>query len=170
MPAEVTITPLRVLALLLFYAALFVVVTTIGTKTIEPRERTTFVAIGLVWGPSVFVANWLLYKAGAMSFLPWVNNALHTLVWIGFILTWLYLGVRERESLLVQCILFATFSLIVKYAEQLLFGTWEKGDFFGIDGNGAYVLGWSLADGTYPLLTLFGVRLAARWIRGLVVI
>ena len=103
---------------------------------VEPRERRTFAAIALVWGPSVFVANWLLYQAGAMSFLPWVNNFLHTFVWIGFCLTWLYLGVRERESLFVQCVIFATFSLVVKYAEQKLFGTWDKGDFFGIDGNG----------------------------------
>ncbi|MDO8189232.1 hypothetical protein Q5424_23430 [Conexibacter sp. JD483] len=169
-PDHVTVTVPRVAALLVFYGALFVMVRALGTKTIEPRERRTFVAIGLVWGPSVFLANWLLYKAGAMSFLPWVNNALHTLLWIGFILTWLYLGVRERESLLVQCVLFATFSLIVKYAEQLLFGTWEHGSFFGIGDNGAYVLGWSLADGTYPLLTLFGLRFASRWIRGLVVL
>jgi hypothetical protein len=31
-------------------------------------------------------------------------------------------------------------------------------------------MGWSLADGTYPVLTLFGLRLAARYIPGLAVI
>jgi hypothetical protein len=164
-----TIDVVRVLALLVFYAGLFTIIRT-TMHSVDPRERRTFVAIALVWGPSVFVANWLLYKAGAMSYLPWVDNFLHTIVWIGFLLTWLYLGVRERESLLVQCAIFATFSLIVKYAEQKLFGTWEKGDFFGIDGNGSYVIGWSLADGTYPVLTLYGLRIASRWIRGLVVI
>lgn len=167
--ADSSISVLEVLGLLAFYGGLFAIIQT-TLHAVEPRERRTFAAIALVWAPSVFLANWLLYKAGAMSYLPWVNNFLHTFVWIGFMLTWLYLGVRERESLLVQCVIFATFSLIVKYAEQKLFGTWEKGDFFGIDGNGAYVLGWSLADGTYPLLTLFGLRIAARWIRGLVVI
>lgn len=164
-----TVDAVRVLGALAFYAGLFTIIRT-TMHGVEPRERRTFVAIALVWAPSVFVANWLLYQAGAMSFLPWVTNALHTFVWIGFCLTWLYLGVRERESLLAQCVIFATFSLIVKYAEQKLFGTWDKGDFFGIDGNGAYVVGWSLADGTYPLLTLYGLRIAARRIRGLVVI
>ena len=118
----------------------------------------------------MFVANWLLYKAGAMSFLPWVNNFMHTFLWIGLCLSWLYLGVRETQPLWIQLLLFTTFSLVVKYAEQKLFGTWEHDNFFGIGGNGAYVLGWSLADGTYPILTLFGIRLAARRLDGLAVI
>jgi hypothetical protein len=70
----------------------------------------------------------------------------------------------------LQIVLFTTFSLIVKYAEQKLFGTWDHDNFFGIDGNGSYVMGWSLADGTYPVLTLYGLRLAARFIPGLAVI
>ena len=163
------ITPLRVLGVLAFYVAMFVVIR-LSRKRIADFEQRTFWAVAVAWAVPVFIANWLLYKAGAMSFLPWVNNALHTFAWIGFCLTWLYLGVRERESLLAQCVIFATFSLVVKYAEQKLFGTWDKGDFFGIDGNGTYVVGWSLADGTYPLLTLYGLRIAARRIRGLVVI
>ena len=62
-------------------------------------------------------------------------------------------------------------SLVVKYAEQKLFGTWDKGDFFGIlHGNGWYVMGWSLADGTYPVLTLLGVRIASRRLARLAVI
>jgi hypothetical protein len=159
-PNEQVITPGRVLAVLLFYAAIFVIARRYKRR-LEPEERRTFLAIALVWAVSVFIANYLLYLAGAMSFLPWVNNFLHTFVWIGFCLTWLYLGIREDEPLLLQCVVFAFFSLVVKYWEQLLFGTWEHDNFFGIDGNGAYVLGWSLADGTYPILTLIGLRLAA---------
>jgi len=124
----------------------------------------------LVWAVCVFPANYLLYKAGAMSFLPWVNNFMHSFLWIGFCLSWLYLGVRENQPIVLQIVLFTTFSLIVKYAEQKLFGTWDHDNFFGIQGNGAYVMGWSLADGTYPVLTLFGLRLAARYIPGLAVI
>ena len=162
------VTPVRVLALLLFYAALFVVIRT-TKKRIEPVERRTFLAIGLAWAVTVFVANYLLYKVGLMSFLPWVNNFAHTFLWIGFCLTWLYLGIRETESLVTQFVIFATLSLIVKYAEQLLFGTWDLDHFFYVfHGNAAYVLGWSLADGLYPIITLYGLRLAARWIRGLV--
>jgi hypothetical protein len=163
------ITPLRVIALLAFYIALFVVIR-LSRKRIADFEQRTFLAVAVAWAVPVFVANWLLYKAGAMSFLPWVNNFMHTFLWIGLCLSWLYLGVRESQPLWIQFLLFTTFSLIVKYAEQKLFGTWEHDNFFGIAGNGAYVLGWSLADGTYPILTLYGVRLAARHLDGLAVI
>jgi hypothetical protein len=163
------ITPLRVLGVLAFYAAVFVIIR-LSRERIEPFERKTFIAIGLVWAVCVFPANYLLYKAGAMSFLPWVNNFMHSFLWIGFCLSWLYLGVRENQPIVLQIVLFTTFSLIVKYAEQKLFGTWDHDNFFGIQGNGAYVMGWSLADGTYPVLTLFGLRLAARYIPGLAVI
>jgi hypothetical protein len=164
-----TVTPDRVLALLLLYAALFVVI-----RTHEPRipasERKTALVIGGAWAVSTFVANYLLYRAGLMSFLPWLNNVLHTFVWIGVCLTFLYLGVRARQPLWVQIVMFATFSLVVKYAEQLLFGTWDHPHFFHVfEGNVAYVLGWSLADGLYPPITLYGLRLMARFVSGLVV-
>ena len=163
------ITPLRVLGVLAFYAAIFVIIR-LSRERIEPFERKTFVAIGLVWAGPVFIANYLLYKAGAMSYLPWVNNFMHTFLWIGIDLSWLYLAIRGRHSLLTQVIVFTTFSLIVKYAEQIVFGTWDHDNFFGIEGNGSYVLGWSLADGTYPILTLYGLRLVGRYISGLIVI
>ncbi len=164
------VTPVRVFALLAFYAALLVVIRMMKKK-VEPVEWRTFLAIGAVWAVSVFAANYLLHLADLMSFLPWVNNFMHTFLWIGICLTWLYLGVRETKSLAAQCVIFATFSLIVKYAEQLLFGTWDQDNFFHVfEGNWTYVLGWSLADGTYPILTLYGLRLASRRIPGLVVI
>ena len=162
-------TPARVLAVLAFYGAIFLLAYGYR-RTIEPAERKTFVAIGAVWAVSVFVANYLLYLAGAMSYLPWVSNFLHTFVWIGFVLTWFYLGVREQRSIFAQCALYAFFSLVVKYWEQHVFGTWGHDNFFGIHGNTAYVVGWSLADGTYPLLTLYVLRWVARWMPGLVAI
>ena len=166
-PDDYAIEPLRVLGVLGFYAAIFLIIRRYKPR-IEPEERPTFLAVGAAWAVSVFVANYLLYLAGAMSFLPWVNNFLHSFVWIGFCLTWLWLGIREDEPLWVQCVVFAFFSLVVKYCEQLLLGTWEHGSFFGLEGNGAYVLGWSLLDGTYPVLTLAGLRLAARRIPRLI--
>ena len=39
-------------------------------------------------------------------------------------------------------------------------GTWTTSSHV-FEGNFAYVLGWSLADGTYPVITLFALRLAA---------
>jgi hypothetical protein len=163
-----SVTPLRVLALLFFYGALFLIIRMLKPR-IEPEEKKTFVVIGVAWAISVFVANYVLYRLGLMSFMPWVNNFVHTFVWIGICLTWLYLGIREEQPMLVQFIVFATFSLIVKYAEQLLLGTWEHPHFFHVfRGNAAYVLGWSLADGLYPPITLYGLRLVSRWVPGII--
>jgi hypothetical protein len=71
-------------------------------------------------------------------------------------------------NLAVECVIFTFFSLVVKYWEQHVFGAWGHDNFFGIDGNTAYVVGWSLADGTYPILTLLGLRLVAKEVPGLV--
>jgi hypothetical protein len=164
------ITPIRVLAVLAVYAALFVIIRLLK-PSIEPAERKTFFTIGGIWAVAVFVANYLLYRAGVMSFLPWVNNFMHTFLWIGVCLSVLYLGVREDQPMPVQFVVFATFSLIVKYAERLLFGTWELDHFFYVfHGNFAYVLGWSLADGLYPPLTFYGLRLLGRRVSGLIVL
>lgn len=162
-----TITPGRVLALLLLYAGLFTIVRAIRPG-IDRGEVRTFLVIAVGWSVSVFVANWLLYRAGLMSFLPWVNNFLHSFVWIGLVLAFLYLAVRRTQPMWAQFVIFATFSLIVKVAEQILFGTWEHEHFFHVfQGNLAYVLGWSLADGLYPVITLVGLRLLDRRIPGL---
>jgi hypothetical protein len=163
-----TITASRVIALLLFYGALLVIIRLVK-PTIDPAERRTFITIGALWAVAVFVANYLLYHAGVMSFLPWLNNFMHSFLWIGVCLSWLYLGVREDHSLPEQFVAFATLSLIVKVAERLLFGTWELDHFFHVfRGNFTYVLGWSLADGLYPPITLFGLRLLARRVPGLI--
>ena len=168
-PLEHTIEPLRVLGVLAFYAAIFLIVQHRFKRRIEPEERTTFVWVAGVWAVTIFVANYLLYLGDQMSFLPWVNNFMHTFLWIGFVLCWLYLGIREDEPMWFQMLVYAFFSLIVKYFEQLLFGTWDKNEvFFGLlHGNGAYVMFWSIADGLYPVLTLWGLRIASRRIPGL---
>ena len=162
------ITPLRVLAVLAVYAVLLGLIWLLFRPRIERYELRTALAIAGVWAVSVFIANYLLYRAGAMSYLPWVNNFMHTFIWIGICLTLLYFGVRETAPMWQQFLLFFAFSLVVKYAEHWLFGTWDHDNFFGIEGNFTYILGWSLADGTYPLLTRFVLRRASRGIPGLV--
>lgn len=165
-----TVTPVRVLGLLALYAALFVIIRLVK-PSVEPAERKTLFTIGAIWAVAVFIANYLLYRAGLMSFLPWLNNFMHTFLWIGVCLSFLYLGVREDQPMAVQFVVFATFSLVVKYAEQLLFGSWELDHFFHVfRGNFAYVIGWSLADGLYPPLTFYGLRLLGRWVPGLIVL
>src|SRR3954463_3764319 len=99
------ITPLRVLGVLAFYAAIFVIIR-LSRDRIEPFERKTFVAIGLVWAVSVFPANYCLYRAGSMSSLPWVTNFMHSFLCIGFCLSWLSLGVRETKPMALQIVLF----------------------------------------------------------------
>lgn len=161
------VTPIRVLGVLAFYAALLVIIRLVKPR-IEPTEQRTALWIAGLWAVSVFIANYVLYRAGVMSFLPWIANFMHTFLWIGGCLCLLYLGVRDTQNMLTQMIVFATLSLIVKYAEQMLLGTWDHGDFFGVfQGNFAYVMGWSLADGLYPPLTLFGMRAVARVVPGL---
>ncbi len=133
------------------------------TRSPDKSERTTFLVLGGGWALSTFVGNWLLSLIGAMSFMPWITNALHTFVWIGFCLTWLYFGVRFRYGLLAQFSFFAGFSLVVKVAERLLFGTWEHDHFIWlVDGNVAYIVGWSLMDGLYPFISIMFLRLLAQ--------
>lgn len=160
----------RLLALLLLYGALYVIARSYYDRFAQDEEKgKTFWTIGACWAVSVFIANFLLYRAGLMSFLPWFNSFLHTFVWIGFVLTTLYLGVRRSQPMWMQMVLFATFSLIVKVGEQILFGLWEHPHFFYVfKSNAAYVVGWSLADGLYPPITLLGLRLLARRIPALV--
>ena len=61
-----TITPIRIFAVLLFYAALFVIIRTYKNR-IEPAERKTFFTIAGAWAVSVFISNYLLYLAGLSS-------------------------------------------------------------------------------------------------------
>ena len=167
------ITRSSVIGILLFYGALFVVIRS-RKRWIEREERKTFRLIALAWAIPVLVANILLWKTGQMSCLPLENNFLHSFVWIGGCLSWLYLAIREQVPIVTQCVIFATFSLVVKVFEQQLFGTWDHGFFFFelgfLNSNAAYVIGWSLADGLYPLLTLYGLRLLGRRMDGLVVL
>ena len=161
---------LRILGLLLLYAALFVIFR-ITKPALSADERRIYGLLYLGWAAPVFVANYLLSLVDLESPMPWYVNFMHTFVWIGFGLTFLYLGVRRRQPMWVQFVMFATFSLVVKYAEQLLFGTWEHPHFFHVfKGNVCYVLGWSLADGLYPPLTLYALRLLRRFIPGLEVL
>ena len=155
------------LFLLLFYGAMLVLMR-YGHARLDLSFRRTYYALFVGWGTLTFIANFLLYRLGVMSFLPWLNNAMHTFVWIGGCLGFLYAG-AHRRSMLEQFALFAIFSFLVKQAEQALLGTWELGHFFGIPGNAAYVVGWSLADGLYPVLSMIGLKLLSNVVEGLVV-
>jgi hypothetical protein len=99
-------------------AALFAIIRT-NKKHLTGNEKDTFLFIGLTWAIAVFLGNYAFYRIGLMSFLPWLNNFMHTFLWIGLCLSYLYLSIRDQEPMLLQCLQFSTFSLVVKYAEQL---------------------------------------------------
>ena len=161
------VTPLRVIAALAVYGALLAVVLRFFARPEDRDERRTYLAIAGVWAVSVFVANYALYLAGVMSFLPWITNFLHAFVWIGVCLTAMYLGVREDWPLGAQVALFAVLSLVVKLAEQALFGTWELDLLLPRLRGECRVRGRLVARRrAVPVLTLLGLRLAGRRIRG----
>jgi len=155
------------LIVLFVYATLFVLMR-YAHPVVELNFRTTFRVLCVGWGFGVFVGNYLFYQLGIMSFLPWVNNALHTFVWIGLCLGFLYAGCHTHP-MLEQFALFFIFSLFVKVTERTVLGTWEMNHFFFIHGNLAYLLGWSLLDGLYPLIASAGLKVVARYVEGVVV-
>lgn len=150
----------------LLYGALFLVMR-YAHPVVDLNFRVSYRALYFGWAIGTFVGNYLFYLVGIMSFLPWLNNALHTFVWIGFCLGFLYAGCYRRP-VLEQCALFFIFSLIVKALEHDLLGTWELDHFFMIPGNWAYIVGWSVLDGLYPLISAAGLRFVSRYVRGIV--
>ncbi len=155
------------LVLVAVYGSLFVVMR-YGHGTVEPAFRKTFVWLYFVYAISVFIANYLLYRAGVMSFLPWLNNLFHTFIWIGLCLNFCYAGSYNRP-LWEQFVFFYIFSFVVKLAEHQILGTWEHPNFFGIGDNLTYMMGWSLVDGMTPIANAIGIRIVARFVDGLVV-
>ena len=140
------------LPVLFMYGALFIVMR-YAHPTIELNFRKTFWVLYAGWAVGVFIGNYLFFLLGIMSFLPWLNNFLHTFVWIGFCLGFLYAG-AHRNPLPEQFALFVIFSFIVKWGERTLLGTWELDHFVFVHGNLAYIVGWSLCDGLYPVISM----------------
>jgi len=160
-------TVLDYLAVLAFYALLLLAIRQ-GQPSVELNFRKTYWVLYTGWAVLVFIGNFLFSRIGIMSFLPWLNNFLHTFVWIGFCLGFLYAGCY-RKALWQQFLLFMTYSLVVKAFEHDLLGTWELDNFFGIPGNRAYILGWSVMDGLYPLISMAGLRFVSRFTDGIIV-
>jgi hypothetical protein len=152
---------------LLFYGALFMLIRQSHT-TVELNFRRTYLVLYVGWAVLVFIGNYLFVLIGIMSFLPWLNNFIHTFLWIGLCLGFLYSGVYA-SPVLEQCLLFAIYSFLVKWAEHAMLGTWELDHFFFISGNMAYIIGWSVLDGLYPIISRAGLGLVSRFVEGVVV-
>lgn len=152
------------LLVLLIYALVFIIIRYPSPK-IELNFKINFKVLFFFWSFVMFLGNYIFYLIGVMSFLPWLNNFIHSFIWIGICLTFLYAGVHKR-GIIEQFLLFAIFSFIIKIAENLILGTWEKDPFYFLHGKYAYIIVMSLVDGFYPPISAVVLKLASRFIDG----
>jgi len=160
-------TPFAYLWLIPLYGSMFLLMR-FGYRELEPGFRYSYRFLYFGYAFLGYVSNYVLYLLGAMSFLPWLNNFAHCFLWLGFLMTYLYAGCRKRP-LGEQVALFTIFSFLVKVLEHEALGTWERDNFFGIPGQTAYRLGWSLIDGFLaPVLSRVGLRVLSKHVQGVV--
>ena len=143
--------------LLLVYACMFLFIR-FSKPVIELNFRSRFVYLGIVWAILMFSGNYLFYLLGVMSFLPWLNNFLHSLLWVGICLGWLYYTCKHRP-LPEQFLHFAFASFIIKMAEHLLLGSWSMDSYLGIHNPYAYLIAMSIVDGFYPIVSIWLLKI-----------
>jgi hypothetical protein len=139
------------LLVLLFYLMVFILVK-YPKRTIELNERSSFLLLFLSWSLFIFIGNYIGYLVGAMSFLPWLNNVIHSFGWVGIALTWLYFSSRGLPWH-YRFFLAAMFSFIIKTMENYILGTWQFDPYLMFSGKWAYIIIMSAVDGFYPLLS-----------------
>lgn len=139
------------LLVLLIYVLMFLFIRS-AKPTLELNYRANYIFLVLVWAFLMFTGNFLFYKLGVMSFLPWMNNLIHSCLWVGICLGWLYYATHHRP-LWEQFLFFAFTSFIVKIFENMLLGGWARESYFGIDNRYAYIIAMSVVDGFYPIIS-----------------
>jgi hypothetical protein len=139
------------LLVLLIYGLLFLLIR-YPQPTLELNYRSNFIFLVALWAFLMFTGNYLFYRLGVMSFLPWLNNFLHSFVWVGICLGWLYYCTHQRP-LWEQFLFFAFTSFVVKMAEYMILGTWNRESYLGIDNQYAYIIAMSIVDGFYPIIS-----------------
>jgi len=159
-----------ILSILLVYFVLYLLIRGYRLSGLPQDEKKTLWILGACWAIIVFGGNYLLYRLGIMSYTPWLLNFIHCFIWIGLVLPYLHLSTRFTASVPRQILYFVAYSFIVKMAERQLLGAWEHDHFFWIfSGDFAYILGWSILDGLYPLISKFGLRILSNWVDNLIV-
>ena len=151
---------------LIVYGAVLIIMR-YANERIELNFRKTFQILFWGWSVGVLIGNYVFFLLGIMSFLPWLNNIIHSFIWIGFCLNFLYAGCY-RKPLLEQFALYAIFSFMMKIAENLILGTWELDHFLFIQGNLAYMLGLSIVDGFIPFISRAVLKIISRFTTGIV--
>jgi hypothetical protein len=152
---------------ILMYGSLFLVMR-YANDTVDLNFRKTYWVLYIGWSFAMFGGNYFFYSVNLMSFLPWFNDFIHSFIWIGFCLGFLYAGCYKRP-MVEQMFLCAFFSFIVKMTENQVLGTWEKSDFLFFHGSFPYIVSMSLVDGLYPVLSKLGLKVLSKYIDGLVV-
>jgi hypothetical protein len=148
------------LLVLLIYGLMFLLIRASKPK-LELNYRANFFFLFGLWAFLMFTGNYLFYRLGVMAFLPWMNNLMHSVIWVGACLGWLYYCTHERP-LWEQFLLFAFTSFIVKMAEYMLLGTWNKDRYLGVESPYAYIIVMSLVDGFYPIISRWVLNALAR--------
>jgi hypothetical protein len=146
------------------YLLLFICIRAAWPK-IELNWRTNFKVLFVFWFIAMFTGNYLFYLLGVMSFLPWLNNFIHTLIWIGICLTWMYSGIR-KNNMIEQFILFAGYSFIVKMGESMILGSWMKDPFYFLSGKYAYLIAMSIVDGFYAIISPIVLKVSKKFVAG----
>src|SRR5437868_12941197 len=91
-------TLLDYLYVLVMYGLLFLVMR-YPNQTVELNFRKTYWVLYIGWSVSMFAGNYFFYYVNLMSFLPWLNDFIHSFIWIGFCLVFLYAGCYKRPML-----------------------------------------------------------------------
>ncbi|MDB5205854.1 MAG: hypothetical protein JWR72_929 [Flavisolibacter sp.] len=141
------------LLVLFIYALMYLLIRSPRPK-LELNYKANYIFLVGLWAFLMFTGNYLFYRLGVMSFLPWANNFVHSFLWVGICLGWLYYCTHERP-MWEQFIFFAFTSFIVKMAENMLLGTWNLDSYFGINSKYAYIIAMSIVDGFYPIISLW---------------
>lgn len=148
------------LLVLLMYGLMYLLIR-YPKPTLELNYKANFFFLVLFWAFLLFTGNYLFYRLGVMAFLPWLNNLLHSFIWVGFCLAWLYYCVHERP-MWEQFVLFTFTSFLIKIAEHTILGTWSMDSYFGIQSPYAYIVAMSVVDGFYPVLSALLIKVLSK--------
>ncbi|MDQ3020802.1 MAG: hypothetical protein M3R36_09565 [Bacteroidota bacterium] len=153
------------LLVLLVYGMMFIIMR-YANKDIELNFKKSFILLFFFWSIGMFIGNYVFYLLGVMSFLPWLNNFIHSFVWVGLCLGFLYTGAYKREWY-EQFALFSIFSFVVKVFENLILGTWDLENFLCFHGKYYYIIAMSLVDGFYPVISKFILTIVSKYYKGI---
>ena len=153
-------TVIDYLIVLLIYLLMFLFIR-YPKPTMELNFHRNFYFLAILWALLMFMGNYLFYRLGVMSFLPWLDNSIHCFAWIGICLTWLYYASYHRPTweLFIH---FSFTSFIIKMAENKILGTWSMESFLGINSPYAYIIAMSLVDGFYPIISKWLLKILGK--------